>query len=413
MNSEHHETQPPTATLPEREGDAPVWRLQHNGREIVLIGTAHISQASADLVEQLIESEQPDTVCVELCETRFKTLDDPEAWKNTDIIQVIREHRTFVLFLNLVLSSVQRRMAKDMDIQPGQEMQTAIATARKQGAAIATIDREVRTTLQRVWGLMGFWTRMKLYNQLLLSVFAEEEDITQEQIEALKEKGALEVLLAEMGTQLPGVKQRLIDERDLYMIEKIRQAPGQKLLAVVGAGHVPGMLQHWHDPPIDLERLDELPPPSPWTKLFTWGIPALVVGLLVAGFFKGSTSGINLEQGLKGIGGWILLTGGMAALGSLVAFAHPLTIVAAFVAAPITTLHPLIGVGYVTGLTEAWLRKPRVKDFESLPEDILTIKGWRANQVTRILLVFILSSLGASLATFLGSGWLLKNVFGG
>lgn len=389
----------------------PVHRLTIDDREVILIGTAHISKASAELVTRVIEAEQPDTVCVELCATRMNTLDNPDAWKNTDIVEVIKQKRTFVLFLNFVLSSVQRRLAKDMDVKPGLEMEAAMRTGRAQGATIAPIDREVRTTLQRVWGLMGFWTKFKLLNQLLMSLFEEEEDITAEQIEALKEKGALEMLLQEMGNTLPGVKQRLIDERDLYMVEKIHQAPGRKLVAVVGAGHVPGMLAHWQDRDINLAELDQQPPPSKLGTVLKWLIPALVIGVLAYPFVRGGASPKSLEQGLRGLIGWTVVTGGLAGLGALVAFAHPLTILAAIVAAPITTLHPLIGVGHVTGLVEAWIRRPRVKDFEALPEDILTARGWWQNQVTRILLVFILSSVGASIGTFLGYGWLIQNFF--
>ena len=389
----------------------PVYRLQQGDREVILIGTAHISQASADLVTEMIEKEQPDTVCVELCKTRYQTLLDPDAWKKTDIVQVIKQKRTFVLFLNFMLSSIQRRMAKDMNVTPGLEMQAAIDKAKAQDAEIATIDREVRTTLQRVWRLMGFWTKMKLFNQILLGLFEEEDDVSQEQIEALKEKGALEMLLQEMGDQLPGVKERLIDERDLYMIEKIRQAPGKKLLAVVGAGHVPGMMKHWNDPPIDLEELDRLPAASPWTTLLKWAIPLLVMVLLVAGFLKGDPS-TALDRGMNGIIGWVVVNGGLAGLGALIAFGHPLTILASMIAAPITSLNPLIGVGYVSGLVEALVRKPTVEAFEELPEAILTAKGWWGNQVTRILLVFILSSVGSSIGTFVGYGWLIDNVFG-
>lgn len=389
----------------------PVYRLEQGGREVILIGTAHISQASADLVKEIIEREKPDTVCVELCQTRYKTLLNPEAWKETDIVQVIKQKRTFVLFLNFILSSVQRRLAKDMNVTPGLEMQTAMDVAKVQGAVVETIDREVRTTLQRVWRLMGFWTKMKLFNQMILSMFEDEEEISEAQIEAMKEKGALEMVLQEMGDQLPGVKERLIDERDLYMVQKIRQAPGQKLVAVVGAGHVPGMMANWDNQHIDLADLDSLPAASSWTTLLKWLIPLLAMALIVAGFMKGDPS-TAATRGWDGIIGWILVNGGLAALGTLIALGHPLTIIAAFIAAPITSLNPLVGVGYVTGLVEAVLRKPKVAYFESLPEDILTPKGWWNNQVTRILLVFILSSVGSSIGTFVGYGWLIDNVFG-
>jgi pheromone shutdown-related protein TraB len=388
-------------------------RLSYENKTITLIGTAHISQESADLVQKVIEAERPDTVCVELCASRLQSLRDQEAWKKMDIVSVIREKKTFVLFLNFLLTSIQRRMAKNMAVKPGLEMMVALETADKQEAQTAVIDREVRTTLTRVWRLMGFWTRMKIFSQILASLFEEEEEISSEQIEALKQKGALELLLDEMGQILPGVKKHLIDERDLYMIEKIRQAPGEKLVAVVGAGHVPGMVAHWQDTDISLSELDAVPPPGRFSQIMQWLIPALVVALMGAGFFVGSKQGTTWEKGLAGIIGWTTVTGGLAGLGALLARAHPLTVLASVVSAPITTLHPLIGVGHVAGLVEAWLRKPRVLDFEALHEDIQSMKGWWRNQVTRILLVVLFSSLGASLGTFIGYGWLLKNIFRG
>lgn len=397
----------PPETLHSKE---PVYRLQDKGREVILIGTAHISQASADLVAEMIEREQPDTVCVELCPTRYKTLIDPDAWKNTDIVAVIRQKRTFVLMLNLILSSVQRRMAREMNVQPGLEMRVAIDSAKTRQAEVATIDREVRTTLQRVWRLMGWWTKIKLMNQLLISIFDNDSDsVSEEQIEALKEKGALEMLLDEMGTQLPGVKQRLIDERDLYMVQKIREAPGQKLLAVVGAGHVPGMLKNWEKPDISLAELDALPPVSVWSTLLKWLIPLVIIALIAAGFLQADPSEA-LEKGLRGLVGWFVVNGALSGLGGIIAGAHPLTTLVAIVAAPLTSLNPLIGVGYVAGLVEAWLRKPRVRDFEELSEAIMSLKGWWHNKVTRILLVFFLTSIGSMIGTFVGYGWLIDNL---
>lgn len=397
----------PPETLHSKE---PVYRLQQAGREVILIGTAHISQASADLVAEMIEREQPDTVCVELCPTRYKTLLDPEAWKNTDIVEVIRQKRTFVLMLNLILSSVQRRMAREMNVQPGLEMRVAIESAKARQAEVATIDREVRTTLQRVWRLMGWWTKMKLMNQMLISIFDNDSDsVTEAQIEALKEKGALEMLLDEMGTHLPGVKQHLIDERDLYMVQKIREAPGQKLLAVVGAGHVPGMLAHWDKADISLAELDSLPAPSPWSTLLKWLIPLLILALIGAGFWQADPAEA-LEKGLRGLAGWFIVNGVLSGLGGIIAGAHPLTSLVAALAAPLTSLNPMIGVGYVAGLVEAWLRKPRVRDFEEMSEAIMSLKGWWQNKVTRILLVFFLTSIGSMLGTFIGYGWLIDNL---
>ena len=389
-----------------------ILRLQQGDKSVTLIGTAHISRESAALVQQVIAQEKPDTVCLELCSSRLQSLRDQEAWKNMDIVKVISEHKTFVLFLNFLLTSVQRRMARNMEVKPGLEMLAALETADAQAAHVEVIDRDVRTTLTRVWRLMGFWTRLKLFSQILGSLFEEQEEISAEQVEALKQKGALELLLDEMGQFMPGVKKYLIDERDLYMVAKIREAPGQSVVAVVGAGHVPGMLKNWDNQAIDLPELEQVPPPGQVSQVLQWLLPALVIVLLAAGFFVGGKHGVTWEKGLKGLIGWTLVTGGLAGTGSLLAGAHPLTILSALFSAPITTLHPLIGVGHVAGLVEAWLRKPRVMDFEALHEDIQSLKGWRRNQVTRILLVVMLSSLGATLGAFIGYGWLLENLFG-
>lgn len=395
------------STLIEHEN---IHRLTHEGRQITLIGTAHISQASADLVAEVIEAEKPETVAVELCDTRLQTLREKEAWRNMDIVKVIRQKKTFVLFINFLMSAFQRKMANQFDVQPGLEMKVALEKADEQEAEVATIDRDVRTTLSRVWGMMGFWTKIKLFNQIVMGLFDDEEELTKEQIEDMKAKGALELLLDEMGQHLPDLKHRLIDERDLYMIQKIRQAPGDSIVAVVGAGHVPGMLKHWDKSDIDLDDLDTLPPKSKITLLIQWGLPLAIIGLMVAGFIIGGSSEEATQRGLNGVLAWLLFNGVLSGLGVLIARGHVLTILAATIAAPITSLNPLMAAGYVAGLVEAWIRKPKVKDFEALPDDILSAKGWFANQVTRILLVVILANLGSTLGTFLGGSWLLGNL---
>lgn len=387
-------------------------RLPYGEKHVTLIGTAHISRESAELVHRVITHEKPDTVCVELCPTRLQSLRDREMWKNMDIVKVIREKKTFILFLNFLLTSVQRRMAQGMDVKPGLEMLTALDAAERQHARIEPIDRDLRITLTRVWRLMGLKTRIKLFSQLMASLFEEEPQISAEQVEALKQKGALEILLDEIGKVLPGIKQYLIDERDLYMVARIRQVPGKHIVAVVGAGHIPGMLQNWEKTDIDLNALEQIPPPNFLERTLQWLIPALLLVLLAAGFFVGGRSEVSWQNGLQGLLGWTVVTGGLAGMGALLAWAHPLTILASIISAPITTLHPLLGVGYVAGLVEASLRKPRVLDFEALHEDIQTLKGWWKNQVTRILLVVLFSSLGASLGTFLGYGWLLQHLLG-
>lgn len=392
--------------------DINVHRLQLGTRQVTLIGTAHVSHESAELVRRIIEDEQPDTVCVELCDSRMQTIRQKKAWQEMDIVRVIREKKTFVLLINFLMAAFQRRMADQLKIKPGQEMLTAIELADAQQKPLALIDRDVRTTLSRVWGLMGFWSRMKLINQVFASLFEEEEPMTEEQLESMKQQGALELLLEEMGRYLPDFKKYLIDERDLYMVAKIREAPGERMVAVVGAGHVPGMLAHWEDATIDVPALETQPQGDLTGKILQWGLPLLLLGLLGAGFFMTGKREEALEKGIQGIILWVSLNSGLAALGTLIARGHPFTILTAIIGAPFATLHPLVGISYMTALVEAWARKPKVKDFEALPEDILTVKGWWHNQVTRVLLVFILSGVGGALGNFIAYGILFGRLFG-
>jgi pheromone shutdown-related protein TraB len=333
-----------------------VHRITREGREIILIGTAHVSRESADLVERVIAEEKPDTVCVELCRPRYEAIQQRDKWQQTDIVKVIREKRTSILLSQLIMASLQRKIAQKFNITPGEEMLRAIARAEEIGAEIVLADREIRVTLLRTWRKMGFWSKVKILPDILLSLIATDE-ITEEEIEKLKQHDVLELALQTVGEKLPGLKTTLIDERDLYLAHTIGRAPGARIVAVVGAGHVPGILEHL-DQEIDIELLNRIPEKGLWGKFAGWFFSIAIVGLFIAGFFYSGS-----QASMKMIAWWAAITASFAGLGALLLLAHPLTIAASAIAAPITTLHPLIAAGWVAGLVEASLRKPQVKDF--------------------------------------------------
>jgi len=378
-----------------------VHRLTSDDKEVLLVGTAHVSKDSVQLVKQVIRDEQPDTVCVELCQSRYQAIRQRDHWQNMDIVRVIKEKKAMLLLSNLLLASFQKRIAKKFDIRPGQEMIQAIDAADEIGANVELADRDIRITLLRTWRTMSFWGKLKLLFQLLMSL-GDVDEIEEEDIEKMKQEDILESLLAEVGKSLPRLKDILIDERDLYLTEKIRSAPGDKIVAVVGAGHVSGIKDHWEEP-IDLNKLEALPPPSGVGKVLKWILPTGILGLLVYGFFSG-----GVQTGSNMLGWWILANGLLAGIGALIALGHPLTIMSSVLAAPLTSLNPMIAAGWVSGLVEAVSRKPKVKDFETLSEDISSVKGFWKNKVTRILLVVVFTNLGSMIGTAVALPLMLK-----
>lgn len=370
-----------------------VHHLKFDDREIIILGTAHVSKESADLVKTVIEEEKPDTVCVELCESRFQSIRQKSRWQEMDIVKVIKEKKAFLLLSNLLLASFQKRIAEKFDIKPGAEMIQAIESGEAIDARIHLADRDIRVTLSRTWRVMGLWAKLKILFQMLLS-FGEVDDITEKDIEKMKQEDMLESLLAEVGKSLPVIREILIDERDRYLAEKIRNAPGRKIVAVVGAGHVPGIKKYW-DTDIDIQALEKIPPKNKFSGIIKWLLPIFIIALLIAGFFYGGTG-----AGTDMVVWWIAANGIMAGLGAIIALAHPLTIISSIVAAPLTSLNPMIAAGWVSGLVEAFSRKPKVRDFERLPEDIVSVKGFWSNKVTRILLVVVFTNLGSSIGTF-------------
>ncbi len=375
--------------------------LTYDGKQIILIGTAHVSKESVSLVKSVIEQENPDTVAVELCPSRFQTIKQKDQWQEMDIVKVIKEKKAFLLLVNFMLASFQRRIAAKLDIKPGAEMIQAIESGETAGAQIHLADRDIRVTLSRTWRTMGLWARLKLLFQLILSL-GEVEDIGEEDIEKMKQQDVLESLLAELGQVMPVVKNILIDERDQYLCEKIRSAPGAKIVAVVGAGHVPGIKKYW-DRDVNLSELEVLPPKGAFAGTLKWLLPGAILILMAAGFYMGGK-----DAGTGMLTWWVVANGALAGLGAVIALAHPLTVVSSVLAAPLTSLNPMIAAGWVSGLVEAFARKPKVRDFETLPQDILSVKGFWRNKVTKILLVVVFTNLGSSIGTFVAIPMMLR-----
>ena len=364
-------------------------------KRILLIGTAHISQSSVDEVNTVIFQEKPDTVCIELCTSRYQAMQEKDQWKNMDIFKVVREGKSFLLFANLIMTAFQKRLGSRLGVKPGSEMFEAANVAKKLNSELVLADRDVKITLQRTWRGMRFWGKMKVLGQLLASLFIREE-ISKEEIEKLKESDALSEAMKMLAEQSPEMKRILIDERDQYMAEKIRQSMGKLVVAVVGAGHVKGLtaeLENKHN----LAELESVPPTGKAVAWLKWGIPALIIALIVYGFFT-----VDTDVSIEMIQRWFLINGTLSALGTAAAFGHPITIAVAFIAAPFTSLNPTIAAGWVAGLVEALLRKPQVRDFENLADDITHLRGFWQNNITRILLVVIFANLGSAIGTFAG-----------
>ena len=378
-----------------------VRQLTCEDKTILLIGTAHVSRESADLVKAVIEEEKPDTVCVELCPSRYQAVRQKDRWQGMDIIKVIREKKAFLLLANLILASFQKRIADKLDVQPGQEMIQAVEAAEAAGAEICLADRDIRVTLSRTLRKMSLWAKMKLLFHILLSL-NEVDEIDEAAIEELKKQDMLDAVLSEVGRSMPVVREILIDERDQYLSWKIRNAAGRKIVAVVGAGHVPGIQQYWQKD-IAIEDLETMPSKSGLTRSIKWILPIFIAGLIVSGFFWGGA-----KTGSDMLAWWVLANGVLAGIGALAALAHPLTILSSVVAAPLTSLNPMIAAGWVSGLVEAFARKPKVLDFEHLPIDITSIRGFWRNKITRILLVVVFTNLGSSIGTFVAIPMMFK-----
>jgi len=380
--------------------------LRIDGREFILVGTAHVSKGSTDLVREVIEREKPDHVAVELDAQRYQALTEQQRWESLDIKEIIRKKQLATLIVNLLLASYQKRMGLKLGVMPGTELLEAVRAAEGNGIAVTLADRDVRVTLRRAWRSMSFWRKSLFLSALLASLF-DDKELTEARIQELLKRDVLSELMRDLGEAMPELKKVLIDERDLYLSHMIREAPGERVAAVVGAGHLEGIrkaLLEYRE--ADVQELNRIPPVSPAWKWIGWSLPvAIVASIAYIGWTQGpAAAGDNALF-------WILASGTPCALGAILALAHPLTVLAAFVSAPITTLSPVLGAGYVTAFVQAFVRPPRVKEFQTVAEDVTKLRRWWQSRLLRVFLAFLLPSLGASLGMIFGSVEIFGNLF--
>jgi pheromone shutdown-related protein TraB len=399
-------TSPQPPSDPDAHPDVHV--VDVDGREFVVVGTAHISRESADLVRQVIERERPDVVCLELDRQRYAALSNPERWDALDVKQLIRDRQLAALVANLMLAAYQKKLGGALGVRPGTEQLEAGRAAEALGIPVALCDRDVRVTLRRAWASLSLWKKSVLLSTFLASAF-ERPQLSEDDLRELRQQDVVSRMMAELAEFLPSLKRVLIDERDTYLAQRMRETSGRRAVAVVGAGHVEGLLAALRAPaPAALTELDRIPPVSAVTRWLGWGIPAGIVGALVA---IGITQGA--EAAAKDLAFWVLVTGIPCTIGAAAAFAHPITIAAAFFTAPVTTLSPLIGAGHVLALVQAWAQPPVVAEFQRLGEDFVRPLRWWRNRLLRVLLVFILTTVGTLLGVYVGGWEIVSNLFGG
>jgi pheromone shutdown-related protein TraB len=377
-----------------------------DNKKIFIVGTAHISKSSADLVRDIIEKEKPDTVCVELDQQRYRALSEKKKWESLDLREIIKQKQLSTLLINLLLGSYQKKLGKKLGVNPGVELLEAANTAKENNIPIALCDRDVRITLRRAWNSMSFWEKIKFMTSGLAGIF-DKQELSEEKLIEIRQKDVLSEMMKELGNAMPILKKVLIDERDVYLSAKIREAEGEKIVAVVGAGHVTGILEQLDNKEkVDLKIIEEIPPMSKVFKFIGWGIPLLILGsILYIGYSKGlAAAGDNALI-------WILANGIPCAIGSLIAMAHPVTIIASFIAAPFTSLTPVIGAGYVAAFVQAYFQPPVVKEFQSAVDDASKVKAWWSNKLLRVFLVFIFAGLGSVVGTYVGAYEIFKNLF--
>lgn len=384
------------------------YRLRAGSREIFLLGTAHVSEKSISQTVEAVDQFCPDCICVELDPQRYQNLIDRDRWQNLDLFKTLKEGKGFLLLFNLLLVAFQNRIGRSLEVLPGGEIIRAVELAGEREIALALIDRPIDITLKRAWSSCNLVHRFKLFNSILSSIF-EREGISQQEIEELKQSDAIEKMIGEFAGSFPGIKGALIDERDIFLARSIAEAKGGRLLAVLGAGHLSGVIKHLQillESPKepsglpDLEALSEVPPPPRWKKLIPWLVPALVVGIIGAGFFFSDSS-----EALEGLWVWIVSHSLLAGLFGVITLAHPLSILVAAVSSPFTALNPTVSVGLVTALTETYLRRPKIADVEQM----LHFESWKdcyKNRVWHVLTIFVGVSFGGALATAVALPWL-------
>lgn len=385
--------------------DEHITRVDYQGKEIILIATAHVSKQSAELVRQVIDVEKPDSICVELDADRYNNMKNPKAWADTDLVQVIKDKKVGFMLAQLILGSYQRKLAKQLNTNVGQEMVQGIQSAEETGANLVLADRSIQTTFLRIWRKMTLKEKFDLLLNLFFALDDEEEsEISDEEISNLLQKDMLEAAMANMKETFPKIGDILLCERDQHLANKIKNAPGKKVVAVLGGAHVAGVKEEIFREQ-DMVEITTVPQAGKTAKVIGWAIPIAILALIGYGFVQG------FQTGMQQVTSWILWNGGLAALFTALMLGHPLSVLTAFVVAPISSLNPMLACGWFAGLMEAHVRKPKVEDVNNISNDIFSIKGILRNRFLRTLLIVIMANLGSTLGTIVAGLDILKNVF--
>ena len=380
-------------------------RISYNNKEIILLGTAHVSKKSRELVEKTIEEEKPDIVGIELDKGRYKALKSGEKFEQLNIIELIKSGQAWVFLINIILKNFQRQIGKQLGEKPGSEMIAALNAAEEKKLRVALLDRDVKITLKRAFSFLTLGEKIRFITDTFVGLFSKDEKnrISEELVEKLKEKDTLNALMQKMGHEYPTIKKVLVDERDQYIAHNISKLPGKKILAVLGAGHLEGV-ESSIGTKVDIKEITDIPKKTSMLKIFGILIPLIVIGLIAYAFVtKGTEIGVNT------VVLWILVNGTLSALGVLIARGHILAAITAFIAAPITTLHPLLAVGWFAGLAQAKISLPQVKDFEQL-SNLNTYTDFEKNKVTKVLLVVVFANLGATIGMVIALPWIASLV---
>lgn len=381
-----------------------VTKLEYQGKNIFLVATAHVSQESVELVKKVVEEEQPDSICIELDEARYQNIKNPKKWEDTNIVQIIKTKKVGFLLANLVLASYQKKIAGKLKTSVGGEMLQGIECAEKTGATLVLADRNIQTTFMRIWRKMGFFKKLKLILSLLFSFQSDQDELSEEDIQELLKKDMLDSAMSDLKKDYPEIGEILIHERDQYLANKIKNAPGQTIVAILGAAHVKGVAQELFKEQ-NMEEISYIPKKGKGSKIIGWIVPAIIIGLLIYAFY------LNIQTGLQQLTTWVLWNSVFAGLGTLAALGHPLSILTAFVLAPFTSLNPLLACGWFAGLVEANVRKPTVKDLQNLSEDAMHFKQFYKNRFLKTLLVVIFANVGSTIGTIVAGIDIAKNLF--
>ena len=363
-------------------------------KQIYILGTAHVSSQSAQDVTDLINEVNPDCVCIELDDKRYESINSGKKFEDRDIVDVIKAKQAGYLLVNIILSAFQKRIADKSKIKSGEEMLTAIDYCKKTSTKLELIDRDIQTTFKRIYRKHSFFDKIKLIYSIIASVF-DDSEISVEEVEQLKNQDMLEAALSEVSKQFKTLSEVLIFERDKILAHNIKKADGKVIVAIVGAAHVNGIINSI-DEEYSIDEMMTVPKKSLFSKLIGWLIPALIIGLIIATFFN------STQVGFESMISWFLINGILSALGVLLCLGHPLSIITAFVVAPFTSLNPLLAAGWFAGLSEAYLKKPKVKDFNNLSSDVNSVKGFYTNRITHILLVVIMANVFSTIGTLIG-----------